>query len=515
MPSPFTPTVPASGNGDASVPRSIAWLEWTVDAFARARGEAKPVLLSITASWCHGCAVMDRVAYTDPHVIDIVNTRFVPVRVDADRRPDVNDRYNLDGWPTTALLTPSGEVLTGTTYLPGDGLRAMLDEVADAYQTRGDELDRRAASMAAARRARTVPAPGRVEPDLSAPQWIAHRLVGECDVLHGGFGTGGKFLHAAALRAGLDEFVRTGDPAVRDTLTQTLDAIADGQIRDAVEGGFFRYASGRDWTRPHTEKMLEDQAALADLYAEAGRALGSDRYFQIARDTMAYVHRTLSSSSPPAFFASQAADESYYQLAAADLRRTLAAPVVDHTTFTDLTARAAAAWLRAGAILGDTTAAEFAARALDHVLTLTYEPGNGVAHWFDGRSAVRGLLTDQVHAAWALIALHEATANPTWSMLAEELMRTALRTHWDAAGLGFFDRAADADSHIGLMADPVKPLAANCLASRALARLSRLTGKLDLHEKALDTLRSQTPVYRQQGLFGAPYALAVAEVVGS
>jgi uncharacterized protein YyaL (SSP411 family) len=100
-------------------------------------------------------------------------------------------------------------------------------------------------------------------------------------------------------------------------------------------------------------------------------------------------------------------------------------------------------------------------------------------------------------------------------MLAEELMRTVLRTHWDEAGLGFFDRAADADSGIGLMADPVKPLATNCLAARVLSRLSRHAGKLDLQEKALDTLRSQTLVYRQQGLFGAPYALAVADVVGS
>src|SRR6185436_21120904 len=100
-------------------------------------------------------------------------------------------------------------------------------------------------------------------------------------------------------------------------------------------------------------------------------------------------------------------------------------------------------------------------------------------------------------------------------MLAEELMRTVLRTHWDAAGLGFFDRAADADTEIGLMADPLKPLSTNCLASRVLARLSRLTGQLDLQAKALDTLRSQTSVYRQHGLLGAPYALAVADVVGS
>jgi uncharacterized protein YyaL (SSP411 family) len=458
---------------------------------------------------------MDRVAYADPDVVDIVNSQFVPVRIDADRRPDVNDRYNLDGWPTTSLLTPSGEMLTGTTYLPADGLRAMLLEVSDAYRSRRADLDRRAAAMTAARRARSTPVPGQVEPDLSAPQWIARRVVDECDALHGGFGTDGKFLHVAALRVALNECVRTGDRAVRDALTQTLDAMGDGQIRDAVEGGFFRYAGGRDWTRPHTEKMLEDQAGLVELYADAGRVLENDRYLQIARETLAYVRRALTSTTPPAFFASQAADEAYYQLASGDLRRTLAAPVVDRTTFTDLTARAAVAWLRAGVTLQDQAAAEFGAGAFDRLLTLTYEPGKGVAHWFDGQPGIRGLLTDQVHAAWALLALHEATANPTWSMLAEELMRTVLRTHWDEAGLGFVDRATDADSDIGLMADPVKPLSTNSLASRVLARLSRLTGKLDLQEKALDTLRSQTPVYRQQELFGAPYALAVADVVGS
>ena len=410
LPSPFTPAVPAPGDGGTPASRSIAWLEWNADAFSRARAEARPVLLSITASWCHGCAVMDRVAYADPAVIDIVTSRFVPVRIDADRRPDVNERYNLDGWPTTALLTPSGEMLTGTTYLPAAGLRAMLEEVSDAYRTRHEELDARATQMAAARRARRTPSTGRVEPDLSASQWIARRAVDECDALHGGFGTDGKFLHVAALRVALDEYLRTGDRAIRDTVTQALDAMADGQIHDAVEGGFFRYAAGRDWARPHTEKMLDDQAGLVELYADAGRALESERYRRIARETMAYVHRTLRNAEPAGFFASQAADESYYQLTSADIRRTLSAPVVDRTEFTDLTARAAVAWLRAGVALEDRAAAEFGARALDRLVTLTYEPGNGVAHWFDGRPGIRGLLTDQVHAAWALVALHEASA---------------------------------------------------------------------------------------------------------
>jgi uncharacterized protein YyaL (SSP411 family) len=491
------------------------WLEWTADAFARARTEAKPVLLSITASWCHGCAVMDRVSYADPAIAETINRRFVPVRVDADRRPDVNERYNLEGWPTTAFLTPSGEILTGTTYLPPNGLRALLDEVATAYETKRQELDVRAKSLMAARRARVAPPAVGVEPDLMAPQWIARRVIDECDGLHGGFGTGGKFLHVAALRVALHEYARTRDADLQAVLARTLDAMADGQIRDAVDGGFFRYVSGRDWTRPHTEKMLEDQAGLFELYVEAGRVMENADYRRVAREILAYVHGTLASLEPPAFFASQAADEAYYQVSSAAVRRTLTPPVVDRTSFTDLTARASAAWLNAGVLLDDQTAAEFGGRALDRLLTLTYEPGNGVAHWFDGQAGLRGLLTDQVHAAWALLALHEATDNPTWSMLAEELMRTVLRTHWDEALHGFVDHVSKGSEEIGLMVEPIKPLITNCLASRVLARLSRLTGQLDLQEKALDTLRSQTGAYRQQGLFGAPYALAVADVIGS
>jgi len=234
----------------------------------------------------------------------------------------------------------------------------------------------------------------------------------------------------------------------------------------------------------------------------------------MGRDVIAFVSSTLADADDPRFFGSQAADEAYYQLRTPALRRTLDPPPVDRTAYTDGTARAAAAWIRAAALTRTPALGEFGARALDHVLARTYRPGEGVAHWVDGEPGVRGLLTDQAHAAWALLVLHEATGNPTFSMLAEELMRTALRTLWDEQGGGFFDRAPGQADAIGLLADPLKPLAPNCQAARALARLARLTGDLGLQERALDTLRAQTVAYREQGLFGAPYALAVADVTG-
>src|SRR5512146_3485866 len=112
----------------------INWNEWNESTFAEAQRADKPILLGISAVWCHWCHVMDETTYSDPEVIRIVNERFVPVRVDTDERPDVNRRYNLGGWPTTAFLSPEGELLTGGTYMPPDQMRSYLKQVGDAYK---------------------------------------------------------------------------------------------------------------------------------------------------------------------------------------------------------------------------------------------------------------------------------------------------------------------------------------------------------------------------------------------
>jgi len=495
-------------------PHTVAWLEWSPDAFDRARAEGKPVLLSISASWCHGCAVMDTVSYSDRRVAALIAEDFVPVRVDADRRPDVNDRYNLEGWPTTVLLTPSGEMLTGTTYLPADGLLTMLDEVARAYRSGRDALDQRAETAAAARRARPRALSLAMDPDLAAPDWLADLIVGDIDAEHGGFGVNGKFLHIAALTAGVRQYARTGTPGLGDALTQTLDALAGRGVRDAIDGGFFRYAASREWMRPHTEKMLEDQIGMVRLFLEAAAAFGRPDWLEVAHDTIGYVHQTLADGAEGRFFASQAADEGYYQLSSQALRRTFTPPHVDRTLVTDWTAQAASVWIFAGDRLHDPALSELGGRALDVALVASYRPGAGLAHYVDGHAGVRGLLTDQVYAARALLDLHEATANPTWSMMAEELMRTAVRQLWDDRGGGFLDRPPSGRDVVGMLADPLKPLAANCVAATVLARLARLTGDAELQQRALDALRSQTTGYREQGLFGAPYVLAVLEMFG-
>src|SRR5205809_3226691 len=118
----------------------IEWLKWGQTAFDKARSSGKPILLDITGSWCHWCHVMDETSYSDPAVISTVNKNFIPVRVDTDERPEVNRRYNLGGWPTTAFLDGDGRIITGGTYIPPQQLREVLHSVLDFYSTNKDRI---------------------------------------------------------------------------------------------------------------------------------------------------------------------------------------------------------------------------------------------------------------------------------------------------------------------------------------------------------------------------------------
>ena len=113
----------------------IGWREWDEKAFQEAQVADKPILLAISAVWCHWCHVMYETSYSDPEVIRMINDRYVPIRVDNDERPDVNRRYNMGGWPTTAFLTPDGEVVHGGTYVPPEAMRSYLTQVDEVWRT--------------------------------------------------------------------------------------------------------------------------------------------------------------------------------------------------------------------------------------------------------------------------------------------------------------------------------------------------------------------------------------------
>ncbi|HZL63754.1 MAG TPA: DUF255 domain-containing protein, partial [Thermoleophilia bacterium] len=320
----------------------INWRPWGEPAFAEARRLGRPILLSLSAVWCHWCHVMDETSYSDDRVIARINEAFVPIRADNDRNPDVNRRYNMGGWPTTAFLAASGDVITGATYLPPGQMLQTLERVCQFFAANRTALlaletvehahavDAQAAMAHLGRAPHAEAAPGddRGEPGLPGdiPAAVAHEIVRSFDPLHGGLGTDQKFPQADAF-AYLLAFgeLRADDDAVpaariSEIARTTLTNMATGDLYDAVAGGFFRYSTQRDWSEPHYEKMLEDNARLAALYLDAvelaaddGGALGSESFYHdIAEGVIDYLLATLLRDDAPCFGGSQDADETYY-----------------------------------------------------------------------------------------------------------------------------------------------------------------------------------------------------------
>jgi uncharacterized protein len=485
---------------------TVQWQPWNLDAFARARAEDKPVLLAIAASWCDACDRMDRTTYATPEIVSAVNDRFVAVRVDADRRPDISERYNLGGWPTTAFLTADGGVIGGGTFLSPERMTAALDRVASDFKTRRAEL--------AAGRETKTPSDALISPgerDLSpSVDALTASVFGSFDREHGGFGGAPKFPLVAPLELAVDRYREAGDPGMAHVLQLTLDSIGWGGLHDDVDGGFYRCADSRDWQEPRREKMLDVNAGLLGVYVETSRALNVARYRERAEDTLRYVQTWLADQVDGAWAGSQRSDATYYS-APADRRRECAPPPIDATIYTGWNALMVSATLRAAELFDDTPLGEFALRSLERVVTACYRPGAGVAHYFDGgQPAVRGLLDDQALMIAANLDAHAATGNIVYEMMAQELAHYAIRAMWDDTGGGFFDRAvAEPAERIGLMRQRLKPFVANCEMARALGRLANSRGDHDFGARAEATLAAMAPMAPSQGPLAAHYLMAL------
>ena len=477
----------------------VMWQPWGRAAFARARREQKPVLLSIATAWCGSCYEMDRTSYADPGIVTLINHRFIPVRVDADDRPDVSERYSLGGWPTTVFLTAAGEILTGTTFVPLDRMREILTRVADAYSAQPDPELRP-----------NVHEDSRHGPIAADVDDLTTRIFAAFDHDQAGFGDAPKFPLASPLHLALELFSETHDPSYERIVVSSLDRMGWSALYDGVDGGFFRYATTRDWQRPHFEKLLDLNAALARLYLEAGQQLQIARFTERAGDTLRYIQTWLADPVDGGWFGSQRADDAYYSADTPDGRRGVPAPPVARSLYADLNAAMVSTALVAARVFNDDGLREFAVRSFERVLLACYKPGLGVAHSYDGQPHTRGLLADQFAMADASLDLFDLTGNVVYEMMAEELGHYAMRAMWDDAVGGFFDRARDdEESSIGLLNQPLKPFVTNCDASRTLRRLAAASGELTFGRAADHTLEAMAPAAPSQGPLAAHYVRAL------
>ena len=484
----------------------VSWLLWSEESFKKAKELDKPILLDISAVWCHWCHVMDETTYSDSTVARLIEENFVPIRVDRDQRPDIDKRYNMGGWPTTAFLTPDGEVLTGGTYIPPQMMLGILEQTSSFYKKNKDNLKSKIKEI-------------EKEPDLQPAHGLGDEvflsvidnltlwIASQFDSVHGGFGNSPKFPHSGALRLMLLQHYLQGHEAALSIVKKTLTQMQNGGIYDKEEGGFFRYSTTRDWSIPHYEKMCEDNAQLLTNYLEAYQATGDTAFRDTAKGIVEYVNTKLSDQENWGFYGSQDADEIYYKLALSE-RQKRTAPRIDQTLFVNWNAMMTSAYLLASVVLDDQSYRDFALKTINMLLKTSFSPKNGAAHYLvGGKSHLSGLLVDQAYLLKCLIDSYQTTADRTFLGKAEMLAEFMLNKLWSDTG-GFYDKPTELGA-FGALKLLDKPLKENSVAACAFLKLYHYTGKQRYLDVAKDTLEYFAVNIQRYGIMGAVYGLAV------
>jgi hypothetical protein len=285
----------------------VDWFAWGDEAFAKARAGNKPIFLSIGYSTCHWCHVMERESFEDKNIAAFLNEHFVSIKVDREERPDVDKIYmtavqaltGQGGWPLNCFLTPDLKPFYGGTYFPPENrygrasFLQVLRQIAQVWQNRRDHVLETSRDFHEKLAAALAPQPSDAQLN---PQTLAHAAMAfkrEFDHHFPGFGDAPKFPRPSQPAFLLRHAIATGDNEGREMVLRTCDAMAAGGINDQLGGGFARYSVDARWLVPHFEKMLYDNAQLAQLYLDAYLADGAPRHADAARDIFRYVLRDM------------------------------------------------------------------------------------------------------------------------------------------------------------------------------------------------------------------------------
>ena len=444
----------------AEAPASVAaapavdWRPWDAESFAEARRSGKHVLVSVQAGWCHWCHVMNDETFGDPRVRRLLARHWIAVRVDADARPDLAERFQDYAWPATVLMTPEAEVA-----LPLRGYRPPA---------------RFLRLLRAVRSGRRV-----VDADPPTPEPLALGALREAgraqlarlyDPAAGGWGSRQKYPYGAPLEHALFEALVRDDAAAARRIAPTLEGHA--ALLDPVDGGAYQYSLRGVWTRPHYEKIAPVQADVLFAFAAAARLLEEPRWIAPAREVERYLAAQLTAPDG-AFWASQDADldadtpgETYYGWGA-ERRREAGQPRVDRSVYADRNGRLVVALAELHAATGDPATLERARRAAEAV-DGRLRRGDAYLHGEGGRLLHLG---DQAWMLRAELALLEATGEGVWRERAARTLRAldALR-HPDG---GWYAHTEDPEA-AGALAERRRPLVLQGVVARGLLRAHRL-----------------------------------------
>ncbi|SHH52660.1 DUF255 domain-containing protein [Halobaculum gomorrense] len=447
----------------------VQWREWGDDAFAEAERTGQPVLLFLTAPWCDDCHRMLVETFGEPRIAANVNDGFVPVKVDVDREPRVRERYNMGGFPSTVFATPSGELLTGATYLGPDGFRSVLDRVRETWDGRGEDAGRVPRALA-----------GNETPSGPVTTAIEEHLAGQLDAQwdpeFAGWGDDAKFPIPRTV-----EFALKRD---RYKATQTLDAIERNLVDD--DGGVFRYAAARDWSDPAREKLLADDAGVLRAFANAYLYTGDEAYREVADAIRAFLDDDLWSGF--AYGASVGPDGERTDLAA----------------YAGGNALAADALLTLAAYTDDERARESGENALAY-LRKTLVDDDGTVRHLDADDAETDLLEDVARVTAAFCTAESVLGDG--ADVARAVADRAIDVLGDADA--FRDGPA---AGVGLLDRPLRPIDGVVEFADALVDLAAIVGEDAYRERAEAAVGAFAGATERMGAQVAGYGAVAARL---
>ncbi|HKY09311.1 MAG TPA: DUF255 domain-containing protein, partial [Candidatus Binatia bacterium] len=406
----------------------IRWFVWEEDAFKAAREQDKPVMLFLSAFWCRYCQRMDEGALSERENMAVLNAYFIALRAENATRPDIDARYNLNGWPTIAFFTPAGELLAACNYLGADEFKDLLLSVYMSYQQKSPE-ERKTATTAP-----ESVADNRKRPAADVLEEITRAIIAQADQVYGGYGRGQKFIQPAVNEFLLARYEATQDNVCLEHVCRTLERMRQGQIYDTEEGGYFRTTTGADWSQPHREKLLGEHAGLLSNCMHLLRLTGRTEYARMAEEIIDYLDRKLFDARRGVFFGC----EDFLRRESQESSGSEFFTIIDECAYSDSNAQAVCAYLEAAATLGRPDCRERALRILEFLWNACRDPARGMFHYHDGAPHLAGWLEDQTQVGIALLQAHLALGDGEYLDHAREMADLIVRRCKNPQG-GYFD----------------------------------------------------------------------------
>lgn len=464
----------------------INWYPWGKKALEKAKKENKLIFLSIGYSTCFWCHKMAKEAFSDEKIAEFLNENFISIKVDKEERPDIDTVYmeaalmltDNAGWPLNMFLTPDMKPFFAGTYFPvkeSEGMISFLTLLKALNKKWNDdpELIMKSGDEIVDNLNRAHQNKERINDDsVKNANWLLKSIF---DERNGGFGSAPKFPMAHQIFFLLRYWYLYNDEYSLYMVEKTLDNIANGEIYDKKDGGFYRYATKADWSEPHYEKMLYTNMLMVIAFLEGYEVIQKSKYKQVVEETLKYAENFLMSKEG-GFFAAQDSESKDF---------------VDKKIVTNLNALAIVALSKVAKALNNSKYLDLAIRAEKFIYTKLYDEGLK-SYIINDEAYNKAYSYDYVCYIWALIELYQASYDNSYLEKAKKLNEELIKNFWDENQKGVFLYSKKAEK---LIANPKEIYdgavpSTNSICTMNFLKLSRLLNDYSLTVKADEIMNS-------------------------